>query len=488
MHDPHLESEALAYRSATELLTDLERGAVTSEALVTTLLARIEALDLDDQRAGIHAIAGLSADALDVARERDRERAEGRLRGPLHGLPVLIKDNIEAVGLPGLAGATALIGRPTRDAELVTNLRTAGAIILGSTNLSQWANLRSTKSASGYSATGGLVANPWARERSAGGSSSGSGAAAAAGFAPLLVGTETDGSITCPAALNGVVGLKPTVGHVSRDGVVPISHRQDSPGPMTRSAADAALLYAALSGQPRPETLPTPRLVEATTWITGHIATDNLFKEFVEALRESGMSIAERPFETPGLEQGNDEQYALLCEFYDDLGSYLRTRAGEGVRSIEDVIDFENANADIEHRYSSHEHFLAAKATGGMQAPDYAERRERVTRWAIDTSLEPGLAQDDIIISPAYAPAWKSDLVLGDPSVWFNPGISVSAIAGWPILTIPFGLLQGLPLGLTLIGRPSSEWSLLAIGEQIEAVAGQRGWTGRPDWSRSIRG
>ena len=488
MHDPHPESEALAYRNATALVTDLEQGLVTSEELVSTLLARIATLDLDDDLAGVHAIAGLSADALEVARERDRERAAGHLHGPLHGLPVLIKDNIEALGLPGLAGATALRGRPTRDAALVTNLREAGAIILGSTNLSQWANLRSTKSASGYSATGGLVANPWARERSAGGSSSGSGAAAAAGFAPLLVGTETDGSITCPAALNGVVGLKPTVGNVSRDGVVPISHRQDSPGPMTRSVADAALLYGALSGQRAPQTLPTPRVVEATTWITGHIATDNLFKEFVEALRTSGLSIAARPFATPGLDEGNDEQYALLCEFYDDLGSYLRGRAGEGVRSIDDVIAFENANAEIEHRYSSHEHFLAAQATGGMSAPDYVERRDRVTRWAIETALEPGLGEDDIIISPAYAPAWKSDLVLGDPSVWFNPGISVSAVAGWPILTIPFALLQGLPLGLTLIGRPNSEWSLLAVGEQIEAVARERGWTGRPDWSRSMRG
>ena len=488
MHDPHPASEALAYTTATQLLEDLESGRITSEQLVTTLLDRIAAMDTDDEVAGVHAIAGLAPEALEVARACDDERATGQRRGPLHGLPVLIKDNIEAVGLPGLAGATALLGRPTRDATLVRDLRAAGAIIMGSTNLSQWANLRSTKSASGYSATGGLVANPWALERSAGGSSSGAGAAAAAGFAPLLVGTETDGSITCPAALNGVVGLKPTVGQVSRDGVVPISHRQDSPGPLARRVADVALLYGAMSGTTAPATTSRPRLVEATSWITGHLATDTLFRSFVTSLRDRGFDIAARPFKTPGLDEGNDEQYALLCEFHDDLTAYLEQRAGDGARSMADVVAFENANADVEHRYSGHEHFLAALATGGMAAADYQARRDRVTRWAIETCLEPGLGADDVIISPAYAPAWKSDLVLGDPSVWFNAGISVSAVAGWPILTLPFGTLHGLPLGLTLIGRPSSEWSLLAVAEEIETVAAAQGWTGRPDWSRSPRG
>jgi amidase len=480
-------SETLAYTTAVELKEALASGALTSEQVVVGLLDRIGALESDESRAGLHAIAGLAADALEIARQRDRERASGYIRGPLHGIPVLIKDNIEAVGLPGLAGATALLGRPTRDAALVTQLRAAGAIIMGSTNLSQWANLRSTKSASGYSATGGLVANPWARERSAGGSSSGAGTAAAAGYAPISIGTETDGSITCPASLNGVVGLKPTVGSVSRDGIVPISHRQDSPGPLTRSVADAALAYGALTTSVAPEVTQT-RLVEATTWITGHIATDTLFRDFLAAVRARGREIASRPFAKPGLDEGNDEQYALLCEFHDDLGAYLQGRAGEGVRSLADVMAFENENGAIEHRYSGHEHFTAALATGGCAAEDYVSRRDRVTRWAISECLEPGLGDDDIIISPAYAPAWKSDLVLGDPSVWFNPGISVSAIAGWPILTLPFALLQGLPLGLTLIGRPGSEWSLLAAAAELETVARERGWTGRPDWSRSLRG
>jgi amidase len=448
---------------------------------IYALLDRVSALNGPDGPIALHAVAAIAHDALEVARQRDSERANGTIRGPLHGVPVLIKDNIEATGLPGTAGATALIGRPAHDAELVTRLRDAGAIVLGSTNLSQWANLRSNKSASGYSATGGLVGNPWSLDRSAGGSSSGSGAAAAAAFAPLVVGTETDGSITCPASLNGVVGLKPTVGNVSRHGVVPISHVQDSPGPLTRTVADARLLYAVLSGTTPPATT-TSRLVRATTWKTGHLATDKVFADFLTAARNAGLEVPDREFAVFGKEQGNDEQHALLCEFYDDLSAYLAARPGEGVKSLEDVIDFENQHAELEHRYSSHEHFLAARATGGMSNPTYRECRDRVVSWAINDCLEPGLGDDDIVTSPAYAPAWKSDLVLGDLGIWFNSGISAAAVSGWPIVTVPIGLVMGLPVGMTLIGRPHSEYALLDAAATFEEVARSRGWTGLPHW------
>ena len=481
MLDPHPASQSLAYLTATEALARFEDGSLTSHALVDALLDRIIALDGPGGPIALHAIAAVAHDALEVAHQRDVERANGQRRGPLHGLPVLIKDNIEATGLPGTAGATALVGRPAHDAELVTRLREAGAIVLGSTNLSQWANLRSNKSASGYSATGGLVGNPWSLDRSAGGSSSGSGAAAAAGYAPLVVGTETDGSITCPASLNGVVGLKPTAGNVSRQGVVPISHVQDSPGPMTRSVADARLLYSALSGTTPPPPS-SPRLVRASTWNTGHIATDRVFADFLAAARASGLTIPDREFAVFGKDQGNDEQHALLCEFYDDLTAYLTSRPGEGVRSIEDVIAFENQHADVEHRYSGHEHFLAAKATGGMSNPTYRESRDRVVAWAITECLEPGLGEDDIIVAPAYAPAWKSDLVLGDLGIWFNAGISAAAVSGWPIATIPIGLVQGLPVGLTLIGRPNTEYALLDAAAALEAVSVARGWVCTPHW------
>lgn len=481
MLDPHPQSQPLAFLSATEVLTCFDDGSLTSYRLVDALLDRISALNGPDGPIALHAVAAVAHDALEIARQRDSERANGTIRGPLHGVPVLIKDNIEATGLPGTAGATALVGRPAHDAELVTRLRDAGAIVLGSTNLSQWANLRSNKSASGYSATGGLVGNPWSLDRSAGGSSSGSGAAAAVAFAPLVVGTETDGSITCPASLNGVVGLKPTVGNVSRHGVVPISHVQDSPGPLTRTVADARLLYAVLSGTTPPATT-TSRLVRATTWKTGHLATDKVFADFLTAARDAGLEIPDREFAVFGKEQGNDEQHALLCEFYDDLSAYLAARPGEGVKSLEDVIDFENQHAELEHRYSSHEHFLAARATGGMSNPTYRECRDRVVNWAINDCLEPGLGDDDIVIAPAYAPAWKSDLVLGDLGIWFNSGISAAAVSGWPIVTVPIGLVMGLPVGMTLIGRPHSEYALLDAAAAFEEVARSRGWTGLPHW------
>ncbi len=482
MLDPHPQSQPLAFLSATEVLAKFDDGSLTSHQLVDALLDRIIALDGPGSPIALHAIAAVAHDALEVAHQRDLERANGEIRGPLHGVPVLLKDNIEATGLPGTAGATALVGRPAHDAELVTRLRDAGAIVMGSTNLSQWANLRSNKSASGYSATGGLVGNPWSLDRSAGGSSSGSGAAAAAGYAPLVVGTETDGSITCPASLNGVVGLKPTVGTVSRQGVVPISHVQDSPGPLTRSVADARLLYAALSGTTPPVAVSTPRLVRATTWNTGHLATDKVFTTFLATAREHGLVIPEREFAVFGKDQGNDEQHALLCEFYDDLGAYLAARPGEGVHSIDDVIDFENRHAETEHRYSGHEHLVAAKATGGMTNATYRECRDRVVAWALSSCLEPGLGDDDIIVAPAYAPAWKSDLVLGDLGIWFNSGISAAAVAGWPIATVPIGLVQGLPVGMTLIGRPNSEYALLDAAASFEAVATATGWTGTPQW------
>src|ERR1039457_4967054 len=273
MIEPHEASAELAYLDTAELSQRLADGRLTSLHLVDTLLERIDALDAKGTTTHLNAIAATSSDARDVAQARDDERSRGVARGPLHGIPVLIKENIEVLGLPGAAGSTALLGRATRDAPLVTVLRDAGAVILGSTNISQWANIRSLRSTSGYSATAGLVGNPWALDRSAGGSSSGSGAAVAAGLAPLAVGTETDGSIVCPASVNGVVGLKPTVGTVSRDGVVPISHSQDSPGPMAHCVDDVALLYGVMSGTRAANEPTAPRMVEASTWRTGHHGT-----------------------------------------------------------------------------------------------------------------------------------------------------------------------------------------------------------------------
>src|ERR1017187_4308286 len=294
MSEPHEASAELAYLDTAELSRRLADGQLTSRILVDTLLERIDALDAKGTTTQLNAIAATSSDARDVAQERDDERSRGVSRGPLHGIPVLIKENIEVLGLPGAAGSTALLGRASRDASLVTVLRDAGAVILGSTNISQWANIRSLRSTSGYSSTAGLVGNPWALDRSAGGSSSGSGAAVAAGLAPLAVGTETDGSIVCPASVNGVVGLKPTVGTVPTKYVVPISSSQDSPGPMGRSVGDVALLYGVLAQSAPPNETASPTFVVASNWRTGHPRTDELFDHALRTLRAGRLAITER--------------------------------------------------------------------------------------------------------------------------------------------------------------------------------------------------
>lgn len=412
MHDPHPTSAPLGYLSAHEVLIRLAAGGLTSLDLVDTLIERIDQVDASDSHVALNSIAAMSEDARAQANLRDEERRRGGALGALHGVPVVIKDNVEAHGLPGLAGSTSLIGRPTTDAPLVTRLRDAGAIILASTNLSEWANIRSPRSTSGYSASGGLVANPWALDRSAGGSSSGSGAALAAGLAPLAVGTETDGSIVCPASINGVIGLKPTVGVVPTSGVIPISASQDSPGPMGRSVADVALMFSVLAQQ-ESRRVEATSMVVAMNWRTGHPSTDQLFDDVVDELARAGLSIASRDLAAPGESEGRDESTVLFSELFDDLSAYLAARPGDGVRSLGDVIAFEDEHAEIEQRYFGHEHFLEAVSTGGRAGPAYAEARQRNLSWALDTCLIPGIEGADVIIAPAYGPSWKSDLIVG---------------------------------------------------------------------------
>jgi len=487
MAEPHAQSSELAYLSVDELVVRLDEGSLTSLQIVDALLDRIAAIDTDESVTYLNAIASLSRDARSLARERDEERARGVRRGALHGVPVVVKDNIEAKGLPGAAGSTALEGRAARDGELVTRLREAGAIILGSTNLSQWANMRSVRSTSGYSASGGLVGNPWALDRSAGGSSSGSGAALAAGLAPLAVGTETDGSIVCPASVNGVAGLKPTVGVVPAQYVVPISASQDSPGPMGRSVSDVARLFSVLSNSTAPE-LRDVTFAVATNWVTDHPATDALFSEVVERLRAEGYSVVDRELAVPGEEEGNDELAVLLAELYDDLGAYLRERPGDGVRSLEDVIAFEDEFRDREQAYFGHDFFIAAVATGGRNGEAYSGARRRNLTWAIETCLLPGLEGVDVVIAPAYGPAWKSDLAVGGHPGPASVATMAPAIAGWPIMSVPIGLVQDLPIGMALLGRAYDEWTILRAAGMVESVIDRSGPLPRPFWKSPRRG
>ena len=494
--DPDPGSATVAATGAADLAEALARGETTAVAVAETLLARIAAVDVDGPT--LNAVLALSPTALEEAAALDAERNAGTLRGPLHGVPVLVKDNIEAVGLPGSAGSLALAGRAlARDAPLVARLRDAGLVVLGATNLSEWANIRSSRSASGWSAVGGLTGNPWALDRSAGGSSSGSGSAVAAGLAPLAIGTETDGSITCPSSLNGCVGLKPTVGRVPTHGVVPISASQDAPGPMARSVRDAALLLDVLTGEAEhadgcgtlsPADL---RLGLPSAWLSGHDRTDALFAEVVDGLRAAGAAVTEVAV-TSSEEVGAEELAVLLCELHDDLDAYLAARPGEGVSSLADVMAFNVEHGGAELAHFGQEHLETALANGGRADDAYTDARSRCLAWAVETCLGPALADGagpEILVAPAYAPAWKSDLVNGDRPAGGGRASSAPSIAGWPVLCLPMGLVEGLPVGLVLIGRPRSEQRLLAVGDAIERHLGLAADGAlAPTWAEPVRG
>jgi len=459
----------------------------TAEALVEKLLERIAAVDAGDSTTALRSVLAVSPTALDDARACDRACDRAGPGGPLHGIAVLVKDNIEVAGLPSTAGSTALVDRPPRaDAALVRRLRGAGAVILGTTNLSEWANIRSAHSTSGWSAVGGLTANPWARDRSAGGSSSGSGAAVAAGLAPLAIGTETDGSIICPASLNGVAGIKPTVGSVPTAGVVPISASQDSPGPMARTVDEVALLLEVLTATSgildrARQGIRDLRVGVARTWRTGHRATDELFDATVLRLEAAGATVHDVVAAVPSSTVEEDELVVLLCELVDGLAAYLPTRGPEGPQNLPEVIAHENHHAGVELPYFGHDLFVQAVALGGRDTDTYRAARARNLAWALETCLVPALAGIDVLIAPTYGPAWKSDLVLGDQSSAISPITTAPAIAGWPIASAPMGLVQGLPVGLGAVGRPGSEALLLAVCRAIEQPA-------RPTFGPPTRG
>jgi amidase len=394
---------------------------------------------------------------------------------PLAGIPILIKDNVEAVGLPGTAGSKALENYPVKkDAELVTRLRAAGANIIGATNLSEWANIRSSKSTSGWSAVGGLTANPWIHKHSAGGSSSGSGSAIAAGLTTLAVGTETDGSIICPASLNGCVGIKPTVGSVSRVGVIPISDAQDSPGSMARSVLDAALLLEVLSGitglvDAANSTQPI-RIGVVNSWLSGDAGTDKLFEAAIEALNKSNVTLVDVKMSTPAETISNDEYECLLHELVDDLGTYLPGRTNNEIVSLAEVVKFNLVNAETELKYFGQELFDAALELGG-RARAYNRKRSRNLQWATQT-LDGAFKDVDVLIGATYSPAWESTLGKGD-DYGQNSWITMApAIAGYPIGTIPMGITEGLPVGLGVVASANKEALLVAAMAQIERALG----------------
>ncbi len=481
-------------KSVLELADAQQHGRVTSLQLVDAYLERIRRFD----RAGpaLHSVLATNPQARAQARVLDRERAAGRVRGPLHGIPILIKDNIETADpLATTAGSLALIGNVSgRDAPLVARLRAAGAVILGKTNLSEWANIRSSVSISGWSAVGGQTRNPYARDRSACGSSSGSAAAVAASLAAAAVGTETDGSITCPASLTGLVGIKPTVGLVSRTHVVPISHSQDTPGPITHTVADATLLLRVMAG--------TDPLDEATREADAHKgdlaapitkkelrgvrigvlqvngappSVRALFDATVKHLAEAGAMLINVETLADGEKLGDAELTVMLTELKIDLDAYLATTpAAVRARSIVDIIAFDRENAAAEMPYFGQDLFERALTTGGLQDPQYLKALETSRLAAGRDGLDKVLAslQLQAVIAPTMGPAFLIDPINGDALSWDGPG-NVPAIAGYPHLTLPMGLVKGLPVGLSVIGPAWSDGTMLALGGAIERLVGQ---------------
>ena len=460
--------------------------AASAESQTRTALERIAELN-----PRLNAVIAVDPTAIDQARTLDGSHG---LRGPLFGMPILIKDNIETAGpLPTTAGSLALAANFTnRDAPLVARLREAGAVIVGKANLSEWANIRSSNSISGWSAIGGQTRNPHALDRNPCGSSSGSAAAVAAGMVPAAIGTETDGSITCPAAVNGIVGFKPTVGLVSRTHIVPISHSQDTPGPMTRTVRDAALVLTAIAGSDpadpataeadsrgedyaaklRPEALNGVR-IGVMRFATG-FGTDSAFEQALQTLRDEGAILVDIAEFDSRPEISRNEFIVLMAELKADLNAYLATTpANVTTRTLADIIAFNRAHAEVEMPLFGQDLFERAENTEMDEA--YRQARATSLRLAGAEGIDRLLREHQVaaLIGPTMPPAWLIDSVHGDQYPGAGAG-GVAAVAGYPHLTVPMGVVRGLPVGLSFIGARWADGLILSLGHGFEQASQRR--------------
>lgn len=491
---------AVALEEATiaQLQAGMTRGGLTSLELVNRYLERIATLDQSGP--SVNSILEINPEARRIARARDRERREGNVRGPLHGIPLLLKGNIDTADqMTTTAGSLALLGDPPhQDSTVAARLRAAGAVILGKTNLSEWANFRGFSSTSGWSAQGGQTRNPYVLDRNPCGSSSGSGASVAANFAAAGLGTETDGSIVCPATLNGVVGIKPTVGLTSRAGVIPISHTQDTVGPHARTVADAAAVLGALVGvDPRdpatqrsvghfrtdytqfldPDGLRGARIgVMRGGGVTGYSTdTDAVYEEALEAMADAGAILVD-PADPPTIDEvggSQDEIIVLIWEFKRDLNAYLATRTGVPVHNLADLIEFNNDHAAQELEWFGQE-FLELAEAEIFSEQEYMEAVERGPRLAGPEGIDAILESEnlDALVAPTGSPSWPIDLVNGDHFTGASSGMC--AVAGYPIINVPMGHAFGLPLGISFMGTAWSEPALIKLASGFESVTHAR--------------
>jgi len=508
---------SLAETTIDQLQEGMRSGAYTARSIAEQYLARIDAMD--QRGPAVNAIIELNPEALAIADSLDAERKAKGPRGPLHGIPVLIKDNIGTLDkMQTTAGSLALVdGTPPRDAFIADRLRAAGAVILGKANLSEWANYRSTHSSSGWSGRGGQTRNPYATDRTPSGSSSGSAVAAAANFCAAAVGTETDGSIVSPASCNSLVGLKPTLGLLSRSGIVPISHRQDTAGPICRTVRDAAIMLGAMAGvDPRdeataasrghvlgdytahldPRGLEGARIGVARNHFFGyHAALDTLVNDALDVMRRLGATIVD-PADLATVGQYDDaETEAMLYEYKFDLNRYLAELGPSSrVHTLADVIAFNEAHRETEMPFFRQELMARAQAKGPLTTPAYIAARAKCTRLSRTMGIDRTMATHrlDAIVVPTGAPPGPIDLVDGDGGITGAPSSSTpAAVAGYPSITVPVGFVLGLPVGMSFIGRAYDEALLLKFAYAYEQASKMRkppefrttadvGFTGRP--------
>jgi len=491
---PH---HALEEATIAELGEQMASGQLSARRLTMAYLQRIR--QLDEHGPQLNSILTINPRALEIAELRDAERKAGKARGPLHGIPIVLKDNIDTLDrMHSTAGSLALVdSKPQRDATVARRLRRAGAIILGKTNLSEWANFRSTQSSSGWSGVAGQTRNPYVLDRNPCGSSSGSGTSVSANLAAASLGTETDGSIVCPASATGIVGIKPTVGLTSRAGVVPISHSQDTVGPMCRTVADAAVVLGAMTGvDPRdpatrdsrghhhrdysqfldPDGLHGARIGVARNLTGFSPETDEIFEAAVTAIRDAGATVVDPANldSAAELDASGAEFEVLLYEFKTDIRRYLATRSAGSPRTLKDLIEFNEAHAGRELRWFGQEIFELAQAKGPLTDPAYRQALRTGRRLARAEGLDKVLGEHNLnaIVAPTGSPAWPTDLVNGDH--FLGGSSSVAAVAGYPLISVPAGFAFGLPVGITFMGAAFAEPTLIRVASGFEAATGVR--------------
>jgi amidase len=473
-----------------DLQAGISSGKFTARTITEKYLARIE--EVDRRGPAVNSIIEINPEAQAIAESLDRERKEKKVRGPLHGIPVLIKDNIDTADkMQTTAGSLALLGsRPAKDSFVAAKLRDAGAVILGKTNLSEWANIRSSHSSSGWSGRGGQTKNPYALDRNPCGSSSGSGAAVAANFCTAAIGTETDGSVVCPSSANGIVGIKPTLGLVSRSGIIPIAHSQDTAGPMARTVRDAAILLGALAGvDPRDSAtasstgkvstdytksldsngLKGARIGVARKYFGFSDAVDHFMEGVIDEMKKQGAVIVD-PADLESHGKFDDtELTVLLYELKADLNSYLATRGPESrVHSLKEIIEFNDHNAQKEMPYFGQDLFIKAESKGPLTSNEYLDALEANLRLSRREGIDGVMDKNhlDAILAPTGGPAWLTDLANGDHST--GGSSSAAAVAGYPNINVPAGFVFGMPVGISFFGRAWSEPTLLKIAYGFE--------------------